>query len=101
MPIAQRALDETMYEVRIQHATDTERRYMRAMAELGAGPYRSGEVARKVGKPTTALSPVRRGLLEKGLVYATEDYGYIDFTAPRFDEFMRRRLPYRAVRGEG
>jgi hypothetical protein len=97
-PAAQRALDETMYEVRIQRATDTERRYMRAMAELGAGPYRSGEIARTLRKATTSLSPVRRSLLAKGLIYATEDYGYIDFTAPRFDEFMRRRLPYRPVR---
>ncbi len=87
-----------MYEVRIQRATDAERRYMGAMAELGTGPYRSGEIARKLGKSTTSLSPVRRDLLEKGLVYATEDYGYIDFTAPRFDEFMRRRVPYRPAR---
>lgn len=97
-PAAQTALDQTMYEVRLQRATQTERRYMRAMAELGAGPYRSGDVARKVGKPTTALSPLRQSLVEKGLIYATEDYGHIDFTAPRFDEFLLRRVPYRPPR---
>jgi hypothetical protein len=97
-PAAQAALDQTMYEVRIQRATNAERRYMRAMAELGAGPYRSGDIARKVGRPTTALSPVRQSLLEKGLIYATEDYGHIDFTAPRFDEYLRRQLPYRSPR---
>ncbi len=45
MPAAQVALDASIYEVRIQRATDQERRYMRAMAELGSGPYRSAHVA--------------------------------------------------------
>jgi hypothetical protein len=97
-PAAQAALDQTMYEVRMQRATSAERRYMRAMAELGSGPYRSGDVARAVGKPTTALSPIRQSLLEKGLIYATEDYGHIDFTVPRFDEYLRRQLTYRPPR---
>jgi hypothetical protein len=41
---------------------------------------------------------VRQRLLEKGLVYATEDYGYVDFTVPRFAEFMVRSMPFRAPR---
>lgn len=97
-PAAQAALDQTMYEVRMQRATNTERHYMRAMAELGSGPYRSGAVARAAGKPTSTLSPVRQSLLEKGLIYATEDYGHVDFTVPRFDEYLRRQLPYRPPR---
>jgi AAA ATPase domain len=97
-PAAQAALDQTMYEVRMQRATNTERRYMRAMAKLGTGPYRSGDVARAAGKLTTTLSPVRQSLLEKGLIYATEDYGHVDFTVPRFDEYLRRQLPYRPPR---
>jgi hypothetical protein len=100
-PAAQRALDGTMYEVRIQRATNAERRYMRAMAELGPGPYRTGGVARTLGRPTTAVSPLRQSLIEKGLVYATERYGYIDFTAPRFDEFMRRQVPFRRAGRRG
>lgn len=96
VPAAQAALDSSIYQVRVQRATDAERQYMRAMAELGPGPYRSGNVARKVGKATTALSQIRQRLLDKGLIYATEDYGHIDFTIPRFDEFMRRHILYRA-----
>jgi hypothetical protein len=95
-PAAQAALDSSIYQVRVQRATDAERRYMRAMAELGPGPYRSGNVARKAGRSTTALSQVRQRLLDKGLIYATEDYGHVDFTIPRFDEFMRRHMPYHA-----
>jgi hypothetical protein len=96
LPAAQQALDTSIYEVRIQRATNEERRYMRAMAELGEGPYRSGKVAGKLGRSTSELSMTRQHLIDKGLAYATEDYGHIDFTVPRFDEFMRRHMPYRA-----
>ena len=96
IPAAQTALDSSIYQVRVQRATEAERRYMRAMAELGSGPYRSGNVARKAGKSTAALSQIRQRLLDKGLVYATEEYGHVDFTIPRFDEFLRRHMPYRA-----
>jgi hypothetical protein len=98
MPAAQAALDRSIYEVRIQRATANEQRYMRAMADLGEGPYRSGAVAKRLGKPVSSLSPVRQQLLSKGLIYSTEDYGYIDFTVPRFDEYMRRSMPFRAAR---
>jgi AAA ATPase domain len=97
-PAAQTALDRSIYEVRVQRATEQERRYMRAMAELGDGPYRSGAVAGKLGKTTGAVSVIRQRLLDKGLAYATEDYGHIDFTVPRFAEFMRRYMSYRAPR---
>ncbi len=95
IPIAQAGLDSSTYEVRIQRATAEERRYMRAMAELGAGPYRSGLVAGKLARKTSEVSMTRQHLIDKGLIYATEDYGHIDFTVPRFDEFMRRHMPYR------
>jgi hypothetical protein len=95
-PVAQASLDTSIYEVRIQRATAEERRYMRAMAELGGGPYRSGMVAGKLARRTTEVSMTRQHLIDKGLIYATEDYGHIDFTIPRFDEFMRRHMAYRA-----
>lgn len=53
---------------------------MRAMAELGVGPYKSGDVASKLGRKTPEVSMIRQRLLDKGLVYATEDYGYVEFT---------------------
>lgn len=93
-PAAQAALDRAIYEVRVQRATANERKYMRAMAELGEGPYKSGSVARKLGQTSTAVSQSRQRLMNKGLIYATEDYGYIDFSVPRFAEYMRRHMPY-------
>jgi hypothetical protein len=94
-PRAEEALDRGIYEVRIQRATQKERRYLRAMAELGSGPYKVGAVAKAMGSTTTALSTIRQKLLDRGLIYATEDYGHVDFTVPRFDEFMRRHMAYR------
>lgn len=96
IPSAQEALDSSLYEVRAQRATPAERRYMRAMAELGSGPYRSGAVASKLGKSSAALSQLRDRLISKGLIYATEDFGHLDFSVPRFDEFMRRYMNYKA-----
>lgn len=93
-PAAQAALDTSIYEVRVQRATDRERRYLRAMAELGTGPYRSGDVAGLLGRKTSDVSKMRQRLLDKGLIYATEDYGYVDFTVPRFGEFMARYMPF-------
>lgn len=98
VPAAQAALDKSIYEVRVQRATVQERRYMRAMAELGHGPYRSGAVAAAMGRKTAAVSVIRQRLLDKGLIYATEDYGHVEFTVPRFNEFMVRYMPYRAPR---
>lgn len=55
-------------------------------------------MAAALGRKTAAVSMIRQRLLDKGLIYATEDYGYVDFTVPRFGEFMVRYMPYRAPR---
>ena len=68
------------------------------MAELGTGPYKSGSVARKLDKTVGALSQTRQQLIDKGLIYATEDFGHVDFTVPRFDEYMRRCMDFTAPR---
>lgn len=96
IPSAVAALDSSLYQVRIQRASPSERRYLRAMAELGDGPYRSGDVAKALGKPTSAFSSLRQDLIDKGLIYATADYGHIDFSVPRFAEFMCRYMDHAA-----
>jgi hypothetical protein len=94
IPVAQAALDQSIYEVRAQRATEGERRYMRAMAELGDGPYRSGRVAELLGQSVTRAAPTRQQLMTKGLIYATEDFGFNNFSVPRFAEYLRRRVPF-------
>lgn len=93
MTIAREELDRDFFETRFTRATRAGRRYLAAMAELGDGPYASGEVAETGGwKTVTSAGPVRQTLIEKGLVYSP-DRGQVDFTVPHFADFMRRRHP--------
>lgn len=85
-------LDKNFFRVRFDRLTPTEKIYLRAMADLGAGPYRTGDVADKLGVKISAQGPVRASLIKKGMVYSTA-HGEMDFTVPLFDAFMRRTIP--------
>ncbi len=85
-------LDEEFFHMRFEKATQAERRYMAAMAELGDGPYRSGDVARRLERSASSTSVGRDSLIRKGLIYSPK-LGEVDFTVPHFAPFMRRRYP--------
>jgi hypothetical protein len=85
-------LDENFFRVRFDRLRQRERLYLRAMAELGPGPCRTGAVARELGARVTALGPLRSGLIANGMVYSPS-YGEMAFTVPLFDEFMKRTMP--------
>lgn len=86
------ALDESFFRVRFDRLTPTEKRYLRAMAELGPGPHRSGDVAEMLGRRVTSLGPTRNQLISKGMIWSPS-HGDTAFTVPLFDEFMRRIMP--------
>ena len=90
--VAIAALDESFFRVRFDRLTPLEKRYLRAMAELGAGPHRSGEIAKLLGREVTSLAPTRSQLISKGMVWSPS-HGDTAFTVPLFDEFMRRIIP--------
>ncbi len=83
------ALDDSFFRVRFDRLTPAEKRYLRAMAELGPGPHRSGDIADKLGKKVTSLGPTRAQLIDKGMVWSP-NHGDTAFTVPLFDEFMKR-----------
>jgi hypothetical protein len=85
-------LDAGFFKVRFDRLTPKEREYMRAMATLGPGPHRSGEVARAVGKDVKSVAPVRDGLIKKGMLFSPH-HGETAFTVPMFDAFMKRVMP--------
>ncbi len=85
-------LDDSFFRVRFDRLTPAEKRYMRAMAELGAGPHRSGDVAEVLGRPVTSVGPVRNALIAKGMLYSPA-HGDTAFTVPLFDGFMKRIMP--------
>jgi hypothetical protein len=86
------ALDESFFRVRFDRLTPKEKQYLRAMAELGPGPHRSGDIAAELSRETSALGPVRSNLIVKGMIWSPT-HGDTAFTVPLFDEFMRRIMP--------
>ena len=85
-------LDESFFRVRFDRLTPAEKRYLRAMAQLGAGPHRSGDIADVMGRRVTSLAPTRSQLINKGMVWSPS-HGDTAFTVPMFDEFMMRIMP--------
>ena len=87
------ALDESFFRVRFDRLTPGEKRYLRAMAELGEGPHRSGDIATQLaGRTVNSLAPTRSQLIAKGMIWSPH-HGDTAFTVPLFDEFMRRIMP--------
>jgi hypothetical protein len=86
------ALDESFFRVRFDRLTPAEKKYLRAMAELGPGPHRSGDIAECLKRKVTALGPTRNQLISKGMIWSP-NHGDTAFTVPLFDEFMQRIMP--------
>ena len=89
---ARAELDAGFFRVRFDRLTPGEKQYLGAMAQLGPGPHRSGEVAEVLGKKASSAAPTRANLIAKGMIYAPA-HGDTAFTVPLFDAFMRRTMP--------
>ncbi len=85
-------LDQSFFRVRFDRLTPREKDYLRALAELGAGMHRSGDIADQLGMKVQSTAPLRSGLIRKGMIYSPT-HGDTAFTVPLFDEFMRRVMP--------
>jgi stalled ribosome alternative rescue factor ArfA len=83
-------LDQGFFRVRLDRLTKGEIQFVRAMSELGDGPYAMADIAKVMDRTQQSLGPVRAGIIAKGMIYST-DHGYLDFTVPLFAEFMRRQ----------
>jgi hypothetical protein len=90
--LATASLDESFFRVRFYRLTPLEKRYLRAMAELGPGPHRSGDIAAALDRKVSSLAPTRSSLIAKGMVWSP-NHGDTGFTVPMFDAFMRRTMP--------
>ncbi|MDZ4131201.1 MAG: ATP-binding protein, partial [Hydrogenophaga sp.] len=85
-------LDEGFFRVRFDRCTPKEKKYLRAMAELGEGPHRSGDIADCLNEKVSSLAPTRSALIGKGMVWSP-NHGDTAFTVPMFDAFMKRIIP--------
>lgn len=85
-------LDESFFRVRYDRLPPSEKNFLRAMAELGQGAHRTGDIADSLGVKVTSLGPVRAKLINKGMIYSPA-HGDMAFTVPLFDDFMIRVMP--------
>lgn len=90
--LVQSRLDQNFFRVRFDRLTPREKDYLRAMAHLGAEPYRTSDIATALTDKITTLGPVRASLIKKGMIYSPA-HGDMAFTVPLFGEFMRRAIP--------
>jgi hypothetical protein len=85
-------LDQNFFRVRYDRLRPSEKKLLRAMAELGPGDHRTSDVAEILKVKVTGLGPVRAKLIKKGMIYSPA-HGDMAFTVPLFDEFMIRAIP--------
>lgn len=85
-------LDQSFFRVRFDRLTPREKDYLSALAELGPGNQRSGDVAERLGVKVQTIAPLRSSLIKKGMIYSPA-HGDTAFTVPLFDQFMLRTMP--------
>ena len=86
-------LDNGFFRVRFNRCTPRQQEFLVAMVQCGELPCTMANIAANMGiSPTNRISTFRAQLIAKGLIYAT-GYGEVDFTVPKFDEFIKRTLP--------
>jgi hypothetical protein len=87
---ARRRLDEGLYRIRFEKASEAEQTYLVAMAAIGDNRVPSGEVARRLGRTAQEASPLRERLMQKVIVYSPA-YNVLEFSVPGFADYVRRR----------
>ena len=85
-------LDANFFRVRFDRLTVLQQKYLRAMAELGPGPHKTGHIATTLGVAAASVATVRQQLVNKGMVWS-QRHGETAFTVPLFDSFMKRQMP--------
>jgi hypothetical protein len=89
--LAIQSLDQSFFRVRFDRLTRREREYLHALAKLGSGSQRSGDIAEELGVKAQSVAPIRSSLIKKGMIYSPQ-YGDTTFTVPLFDAFMLRTM---------
>ena len=82
-------LDNGFFRVRFDRLTPREKEYLYALANLGSGPQRSGDIAEQLQASAQSAAPIRNSLIKKGMIYSPT-HGLTEFTVPLFGDFMKR-----------
>jgi hypothetical protein len=88
---AQERLDDGFFAVRYERASAAERGFLAAMSQCAGPPYSIAEITAQLGKTDQRSISVQRDVLvKKGLIYAAR-HGTVDYTVPRFADYLHRR----------
>ena len=87
-----RRLDQNFFRVTFDRLAPGEKNFLRAIADLGLGAHRTGDIADALGHKPSNLTQLRERLIKKGMIYSPA-YGMIDFDVPLFNGFMVRAIP--------
>lgn len=90
-PHADHTLDSSFFAARIARIPASEVAYVRALASLGPGPHRSGQVAAAADKTTSQVAAFRDRLIDEGVIYSPR-YGWVEFAIPHFDRYVARTM---------
>jgi hypothetical protein len=97
IPEVQRQLDVGLYGSRFGKLGPNQRDYVHAMEQLmtrragePARTVRSGDVAKRLKKNATQVSPVRDSLLRAGMIHSPS-HGDLEFSVPGFAKYLARR----------
>jgi len=91
-------LDANFFKVRFDRLTPLEQKYLRAMAELGAGPYKTGEIAAALGVVATRVAPTRAQLIRKGMSRGSRRFACWQNRRERLRNSAGRPAPGKRIR---
>ena len=85
-----RRLDVNFFDVRFDRVSNQERRFLRAMADGGgAASVPVADVAARLNRTLSSISPIRSSLIRKGMLYSPS-HGRVAYTVPLFDDYIKR-----------
>lgn len=93
--LAIQELDDGFFKMRFDRCSKKQKRYLRAMTELGDSEQNTNEIADILGVKIQTLSSTREALIKKGMIYSPKD-SIVTFTVPLFANFMKRTMPFAA-----
>ncbi len=89
IPGVRRLLEDDFYDARFRLLTPRECAYVLAMADLGARPQTTGEVAARLGTRSDVISSIRNRLVKKDVIYSPTS-GMVEFRIPLTERYVMR-----------
>jgi type II secretory pathway predicted ATPase ExeA len=86
-----RRLDIDFYDGRVESLTPAEQDLLLASAQCPYPPLRTADIQMRVGKREGNVNVLMGRLVEQGVLFRIQK-GQYDYTAPKFHEYLRRRI---------